>query len=108
MKFVGAYLPPNLTSLILLCSIEKNTTKSMVLRSVLKNWSKCLDVDFILATIINHLQLKWNTIKYKLETEASNSLHSSFQTFLTTTETELLKKGLEKEFVDTIVKGLEK
>ncbi len=97
-KMVGVLLPPNSALYITMFVMANNTTKTAVLADVITKWITDTEVknpmEQLVLKLKNNLETEWEDAK-----KGKIRLHD----FKARAETELLKKGLPKEFIKAIL-----
>jgi len=103
-KLLGASLPPWFHNYVSLYSMAKEITKSEIITVPLEKWItesyKKEPIDILICAIISNINKKWK-VKYHGDFTKSN-----FDKFKKDVELELNSKGINKEYVIMILKGV--
>ncbi len=105
-RLTGAYVPWSLANYIALYALACNSSKSKIIRNVLKAWyedrSKVLNPQVLSQNIASKYQQKWTLQKLEEGYKEERKLHVAFAMFRENVRCEL-QRYLKPEQIDSII-----
>ena len=106
-KFMGAYFPTKTHNYLTLFTLAKGISKTKILKNLVDDWAiiqrKTDTEDDLIKKIIHRANAQW-----KVETKRRTRSKKSFNEFIQDLKEELANKGLDEEYIKSIIIGVER